>query len=336
MSIPCLDNLIGIRGECESTSPLSGLYIDDLQYIDIINANDTVGVGGKSGNDLLQKSINRAQGYLFNDIHQKLQPKFQYSSVLNNDTIGFIDENYTTVSGSSNTLKGIEIEIDEYPHLEVFISNISLFITTATTVNILIYDLIDGSLIATNPITTVANTVTTKDIYVKIPNRRQKQRLFIGYNSTGITSYKTNIHQNSKGCNTCGGAYYRNVWSLFKAKKIATSDAKVVPNLQNANDTGGLSFNYSLNCSISNFLCGIRDSLAYPLLYRAGMEFLYEILATKRYNSTTIKTDTIKEFQAYFEEQYMQSLDNVLYNLRLPNDICFQCQSKINIGTSIP
>lgn len=335
MSLSCLDNLIGVRGDCESTSPLLDLYLNDLPYVTLENANAVIEGDENSGYQLLNKVIERSRGLLVNDIYRNLSPKFNYNSVISNSTVGYYQDTYRQIAGDGK-IKGIAVEINEHPHLEFFLSTIRLFVNQTTTLNVLIYDLMTGELLYTIPVNTQASRIVSEDVFIQIPNLRQRQRIFIGYDSTGITSYETYIHENYVGCNSCGGTYYRNAFAYFRNGALVSGDPAVYNNLKNANDTGGLSIDYSINCSLTKVLCGIRNNLGYPLLYRSAMEFFLELMMTKRYNDTTVRLETITEAQAYYEAEYQKSLDNLIQNINLPNDKCFKCNSSINIVTTVP
>lgn len=333
--IACFDNLVGIRTECgEQVASDSGLYIQDLPYINIKTANAVI-QNQDDWEEVLQDKIDIAGNYLINDVKSKLAPVFLQKSVIQNQIAGYYQDNKTTSSGIAGTLKGIQLRVWEYPYLDLFISSISIFTDRTGVIPILVYDLIQGKLLDTINITGVAGEIVQVDVNKTYRTNGQAMNLFFGYDSTGINNYTTYLYtQGIAGCRTCprpnswGNKY---VWMY--AKSLPTSAIKVQNSLQSINDTGGLSLVFSLQCSVDKFICQMKNSFAFALMHRAGMEILREVkMSTRMNNIVMLKKDEVDELMGYFETTYNQSMDNILKNLRLPKDICFNCNSVVRTG----
>lgn len=77
----------------------------------------------------------------------------------------------------------------------------------------------------------------------------------------------------------------------------------------------------------------MKNVLAYPMLYLAGIEIIKEALASTRFNSLlTLSRDKMTAIQEDYELEYGKAMDGVFKNLSIPNDTCFKCNSKINTG----
>lgn len=337
--MPCLDSLIGIRGYCEDTTGDSGLFIQDLPMITFKNADAAVSTE-QSGFKFLQDKIKMSGNYLMQDAVNLMAPYFRQSSVLENNVVGFYPENMKLVSGNNSFYQGIEVRIIEYPYIEFFLSQISLFIDKTGSVDIKIFDLKQNKLLDTIPISATAGEIVTIDVNKVYKTNKQVLDIFIGYDSTGINSYQTNLYgiNSVSGCRGCGaGRSYGNQFIMFYPRKISTAKSILNMNMESINSTSGLSVTYSLNCNIEPFLCSIKNRMAMPALHRAGMEILRELQVSDRLSTVVVfQKKEIADTMLYFENEYKKGMNNVFANLQLPSDVCFKCNKIFGNGVAIP
>lgn len=333
--IGCFNNLVGVRTNCGTqTASDSGLYLQNLSFINLKTA-DAVLTSQDSGIDLLNDKIGMATEYLLNDARSIMFPYFKNKSIIENMNAGYYIDNRTIENGISGSYKGIQLKVSEYPYLSVFLSSLSLFVDYTGSVPIVVIDLIQGKVLDTINVSAVAGEIVNVDIFKKYETNGQILNLFIGYNSSAINSYTSYIYSQGfrgyVGCRDCvAPRSYGNQFVMMYSKSLPISSTKLENDLDSANDTGGLSINYSLQCSLTKWLCRNRDAFAMPLLHRAGMEVLTEVKMSNRLNTLVVlKKDEVDTLYAYFEQEYKKGMDNVFKNLRLPDDICFECDKKI-------
>lgn len=332
----CLDNLIGIRKTCSATDPSSGLYINDLPFISLKVADAAVNEETISGVKLLEGIIAFSQNKMLAQIRNHLASKMLINIVIENDTVGYYKSNLTLINSEAEKYKGIKLRIDSYPSLDIFIGKIYLKLSQSITTNIYVIDLMDGIILDTLPITTVANVPTAIIVNKSYPTNRQRTSLFICIDSSISNTYETNLGS-LKGCSSCSGGGYSNKYISFSGAQLDSALQKIDSNIQSNDGSNGISIEYSLSCSPESFICSMGNQLAWPLLHDVGAEVMRRLKFTTRLNSiVTIHGKDNEELRKEFEIEFMSTMSALLDNIKLPNDICFSCNSKIKKVTQIP
>lgn len=327
----CFDNLISFKGSCSDTTPTSGLYLDMLGFT-LDQADDIVQGQEISGENLIADKITFAKEIIVNQITTHLADKFRSNSIIEGQRVGYYYDNQILVAGEANQLKGMRLELcNDDNFVDLFISEISLQVNTTGNVSVFVYDLIQNKLLDTLTVATVAGEVSSSYVNKTYKSKRKKLHLFIGYDSTAISSYQASVSRN--GCATCGsgnGLTYLNQYLTAAAGKIGTASSKIYSNFSSLSDTGGVSLNYSIECNHEEWLCTIANRIALPLLYKTAAELYDYGLISQRSNDTTlIDSEKWKLRREEMEFKYREELDNVLKKIKLPSDnICFQCNDK--------
>jgi hypothetical protein len=318
----CLDNVIGIDRKCTPVTPSSGLYIQDLPGISLKIANAAIDEETVSGISLIEEKISFAQNAILAQLRNSLANKVRVKSIIENDTIGYYQNNLQPIPLEAGKYKGIKASINNYPHLDFFIGKIYLQLNAVVTTNTL-------------PITTTANIPTAVIVNKSYSAKRQKQALLICIDSEVAGSYKTNV--TASKCSSCSDSGYSNKYISFSGSQISKVSQKIESNLESNNGTNGLSIEYSLNCSLENFLCTMGNQLAWALLHKVGSELMRELKYSRRLNSIVVldREDNEKMLED-FEAEYMASMSAIINNIKVPNDICFECNSRIRQTTVIP
>ncbi len=329
----CLDNLIGIDNICTPVTPSSGLYIQNLG-ITLKTANAANNGETESGVKLLQDIISFSQNKLLNQVRTHLKDKLLINSVISNDIIGFYKSNMTSVPLEAGKLKGIKIRIDEYPSLDLFIGKIYLKLSTVQTINILVIDFMTGEILDTLPITTVANVPTAIIVNKAYPTNGQRTCIGVAIDSEVSATFETTISK--AGCSSCNDDYSNRFLSVSGFQMDDTLQ-KIESNTLSNTGTNGLSVEYSLNCSLENFICSMAGGLAWPMLHDVGAELMRRLKYSDRLNSVVIiNAKNNDDFRKELEAEYMASMGSLLNNIKMPNDICFQCNSRMKKGVQIP
>jgi hypothetical protein len=329
----CLDNIIGIDKLCTPESPASGLWVQDLPGITLQTAGAATDEETASGIALIREKINIAKKAIFQDAIEFLLPKVRTNSLIESDTVGIYKEDLEKASAEALYLTGKKLKIQNYPYLEFYIESLSIKLDAVVTSNIFIYDLLTNTILDTIAFTSVAGVPV--EVYVKksYPVKGQTLSLAILYDSNLAGSYKTNLHLS--GCNNCQQGY-SNRYSSFDNIKILTANSKIEANVVSDN-TNGLSVNYSINCSIESLICKMAKVFAWALLHKTGAELMRELQFSRRLNSIVIldKKDHI-ELRTEFENEYAKSMNRILDNIRIPHDVCFDCNQRVKTIVRIP
>jgi hypothetical protein len=330
----CFDNIIGIHNLCTPVTPTSGFYIQDLRGINLSVANAAIDNETMSGVKLIQEKITFSQNAILAHLRTHLADKLKINSIIQNDTVGFYKDNLVSVASEASKLKGIRVCLNQYPYLEFSPVKIYLKLSQVVTTDVLIYDLMTGELLDTLPITTVANTPTAIIINKSYFSQKQRLHLFICIDSSVSNTYETSVNKTS--CSSCNGSY-SNKYISFSGGEIGSADQKIFSNITSSSGTNGLSIEYSLNCSLEPFLCNMGNQIAWPLLHKVGSELMKELTASRRLNSIiNIDKGTNELLQKEYEDEYMASMSALLNNMKVPNDICFNCNSKVRKAVAIP
>lgn len=329
--LECFDDIIGLRGSCESPTSVSGLWLDDAG-IDLAELDSIINKSQIDSIDFFEKKRDFAINQIIALIHTHFSDKYKTNSVIRSGRIGFGKENQEAVAASA-TLKGIEIELcNQTSFVDVFISSISLQVNTNGAVNVLVYDLFQNKLLDTISITAVSGQTVTVYPNKTYKSLRKELDIIFVYDATNFSSVKTTITQG--GCRSCGsGGSMVNLNQYLSTRSISilAADAKIESNLTASGDTGGISLEYSIQCNYDEWLCTINKALAMPILFKTAYEIMdFTINNSMRLNTaTTINIDTAKTRRDEYDKRYQTSIEALLQNIKLPQDEkCFECRQK--------
>lgn len=335
MALTCLDNVISVKGNCSDVTPSSGIYINNfLAGISIAEVDASLNKDYASAYDMIDKQIDNAKILIANDIRARLAPRFKGMSVIENGVSGFFKDDQKVVSSQATYLVGKQIEVDEYPYLEFFLSKVGLQVATTGNKSVFVYDLIQDKLLDTITVSCTSGKVSYADVYKSYPTNGQRLNLFICW-LADVNYYRTEL-SNTSACNSCKNYSYSNKYTTISTRKILASSNKLDQNLESL-DYDGLSITYSLNCTFDPFLCSIKNLLAVPLAYKTGELLLQNMAFSKRNNSlVNVYHQDHKELQAFYADKYQFEMEQITKNIRIPDDICFECKRKGFFTTNLP
>lgn len=331
----CFTNIIGIHRTCNPIAPSSGLYLQDLPGITLSVANSAVDNETMSGVKLIEEVIEFSVNAILAQIRNQLADKLKVNSIIQNDTIGFDQDNLIVVPAEIDKYKGIKIRISQYPFLEFYINKLGLKLSQDIETQIKVFDLMSDTELDSFDITTAGKQRIYTQVNKGYQTNKQKLHLFIGVDSSVSNTYQTNI--TPSGCYSCNDGGYSNRYLQITGGQISQSAQKIDSNITSNSGTSGLSIDYSLNCSLEPFLCTMANQIAWPLLHKVGSELMKQVKYSRRQNSVVnVDNGNNEELQVMFENEYMASMSGILSNIKIPNDICFECNSKIRKTVAIP
>jgi hypothetical protein len=332
----CFENLIGLRELCDTTPSTSGRYLNDIN----ISKSEIEGLITKdyaSIQDFIDSKLSQAVFSTQSYIISTIQPFFKANSILSGSRIGHYDVNKQVVAQSGNT--GMTIKVNNSrSYLNFNIASISLFCNYSGTVNILLYDIVQGKLLGTYPITSVAGQIVTINPSIKIESNKKCLELWLGYDSTtnNISSYKTDSHAN---CSTCIGTTFNNRYIQAHGGSIVTPFLS--DNVTQLSHTSGLSVEYNVSCNQQSWLCMYEQSLVEPIIYKLGAEIMSHGLfasQTQRSNSyVSLSREILKEKYDFYHYNFERSIKTFLRSMSVPEDNdCFNCNSRIHSALTLP
>ena len=329
--LECFEDIIGLRGSCDSPTSISGLWIDDIG-IDLAELDSIVNKSQIDSVDFFEKKRDFAIKQIIALIHTHFSDKYKTNTILRSGRIGYGKENQETVAAAA-TLKGIEIELcNEDSFVDVFVSSISLQVNFAGSVNVFVYDLFQNKLLDTIAITAVSGQIVTVYPHKLYKSVRKELDIIFVYDATAFSSVKTTVTQG--GCKSCGdGGSMINLNQYLSTRSISilSADAKIEDNLTASGDTGGLSLIYSIQCNYDEWLCTMSNSIALPILFKTGyeiMDFAYNN-SLRLNTTTTINWEGLLKRRDEYDKRYQNSMEALLQNIKLPQDEkCFECRQK--------
>ena len=333
----CFTGTIGIKKAVGAiTEPSSGIYIHNLPHIKFEDVDAAIGDDYSSAYDAISEIIDLAWLMTVENVRTVLSSKFRMNGVIEQTKVGFVNDNKILQSANSNYV-GVNIRVNEYPYIEFFLSRVGLHVNTSGTVPLKVFDLIGGDELYSIDVTAVAGKPVYLDVSKKIKTNARKLNIFIGYDASSISSYKTNLNK-SGFCSDCSGSpYLSNNYSQIRSCKIGVEEQKINENLVSINGTNGVLLDYSLACDIERFCCSIKNQLTFSVLYQSGMLILENIVASKRYsNIVRLYKTTFEEAITDYQQKHSQAMTNVLSSLKLPKDVCFECIKQVRTPVMIP
>lgn len=345
MSLPvtisnCFEHIIGLRGLCDGEDLSdSGLYMNEVG-ISVNELNDFLTEDYQSAESFFRYQKNFAIQIITKEIHTSLQSKYKAATLLQNQRIGFFQDNLNLVAGQAGYYKGFHVELlncDSF--LDLFLNFLSIQLHATQQVDIIIIDLIEGKIIDTLSIDTVSDEIITKWYNKIYKSSRKKLNLFVGYLSTGISSNTTIAYPSN--CSSCQGGMNQNSFLRYSAAKLNSASALILENLEGASDTGGLSINYNIACNHTDWLCSVSNIIAMPVLFKTAsliMGWGIRNSGNEQINTrNTVNIDKLKEREEHYEFAYREQMENMMKNINVPSDQrCFVCREKSRTVVMLP
>ncbi len=335
----CLDNIVGVRG-CGNDTP-SLVYLNELTGINLPDFDKAVNVEMKSASSALSDIIRFATRQVVQRLDTYFQGRYRLRSFIENDVVGYYYNDKALMQAQTGILTGYEVRIDRTPYLSFFLSGLRLFCNYTGVVPVKVYDLLQGKLLDTINVNAVAGEIVSLDgLDKEYATHKQRLHLFIGYESA-FEAYNTSWsapYSGGDNCNTCTGNY-KNGYVYFRAVQVATSGPFTQSYVSGNTTSGGagLSLNYSLQCSYTEYLCQVRNLLALPILYKAGELVMKEMKHSKRLTGVvTVYTKSHDELMMEYAAEHELQMRLLLQNAVLPESLCFDCTPKVRSKTVLP
>lgn len=307
----CLENLIGVK--CLSANPKSGLWINDLEGINIRMAADIADSGYMSGLQLLEKKIEFATELVMQELSGFLLPYFRVNSVLDEMLVGDFNVNYMP---SASLDRGIKATVKNTRMMRIFVGNVTIRMQQANTSHQ--FQIVDGFSSFSFPFTTDGNGEATVFANYMSSNRD----IYIVMDNTNINPADTDVKSGCSCSSKSSQFMLVNGWSGSGV----------------GNNSYGIKAQLTAECKVEELMCIISQHLRFPILYKSGLEIVKEAKATDRLNSVTLlDNDKINFLYEEFSMQYdkhMKIIVNQLPELfKRIDDICVICnQSRYVYG----
>ena len=325
LSMECLIDYIGLRG-CGSSEPESGLFINELYGVQFESIQKIANSEQKTFQGVWDDVQIRSIHKLSTAVTNYFRSKYQIKKIADTFNLGKILE--TTTTSQANELRGFYIETENNSNFtNIYVQSLTLYLAAPANTTIKIYDTQTGTELYTKSVTGVAGW---NDI--KVNKTFRAENVFIGYNSTTITSTNMKIDEIVRGTFEC----FCNDWFGCQAKVRGGTLVSPFKDVEEEDNTFGLSGVFGVRCSYDNLVCDNKDIFKVALWYLLGHELMNERIYTPRLNKfTTIDLDKAKSLRDEFKNEYEKELSNAIEGIHLnTNDCCLICDAQITYKES--
>lgn len=329
----CFDNLVSLREYCTAVVPTSGIYLNDLglsrSLVEDIITGDYATV-----KSLVDATISSAMRDVVALVNGKFSSRIKTHSAIESGVVGVPDGSNEVVAGGG--YRGIQAHLyNSGNYLNFQLASLSLHLDFSGSVDVLIYDLNTNTLLDTIPVTAIAGQVVNVYPQKVYSSHLKNLNLWIGYESTGIDSYKTVTRST-----VCCGNFGRKTEYLSASGQSVSGDF-ISSNLTSLTTTSGISINYSIWCDSEGWLCSYARLIATPVAHKGASEIYRRgmmVSPLTRTNNTTITNPEL--MKANFEwhiGNYEAGMKMLLNTVHLPNNTaCFQCESRVSHKIILP
>jgi hypothetical protein len=330
MTLNCLQGLVGIKGRDNAAQ----VFVNTLPGISVLDFDKAINNESRNAFTRVDELIGLAIQQVQQDVQNALLGKYELKTFIENDVIGYFQENQVVMPAVTGNKVGIQVRCNLSPYLKLFIRQLKLFANHTGTVDLEIWDLTQSKLLSTVQVNAVAGEQSTIVTDLEFLTNKQRLDLFIGYQST-FDSLKTNLTQYTDDSGTA--STWLNSWLFVRGCAIPNGLPMLWENFNGNSGTAGLSLDYSLQCSFDEKLCNIKKMLALPIQYKAGALMMKEMRYSKRLNGVvTCYNSDHKELQADYEAEYQLRMNQLMQNLSMPADLCFSCATLTESRSILP
>jgi len=329
----CFDQLIGLRNtEHDYTNAI--YWLDDVG-ITLDNIEDIHDQNYSTGEEMFNERKRFAAQLVAQEVNTYFTKYQTKTPLATNQKAGFEQPTRRIVPATAGKKRGIYIDFcQSAAFVDVYVSAVSLILNHDEAVDVEIYDVQQNKLLHTVEVTPVPNERVT--VRIDKTFAAGKENLQLAFLVTG--DYDTvSTFVDSKGCANCGIMKCTSRYFVANAVTINDGDAVSRLNLKNTNETGGLSVEYSVQCSTAAWLCGQANVIALPMLYKLAAEISHQAyhFSTRMNDATTIDADTWNARIQHYETKYSEAMSRAMNAIRIPKDDCWKCTDKIRTVTML-
>jgi len=328
----CFKDLIQVRDLCNAPAPKSSIFIDDVG-VSLNDIESFITAQYSTAEEYFNARVDHAVREMSQTIYNYFQGQYNAGSLVDSHRLGIYNGSQVLKPGAN--YRGIQMVFNQSDtFFKVSIGEISLQIDQTTTITLEVWDLRQNVLLDTINVSTTAGQIATVYLHKTYYSSKQPMNIFIGYDSTGIDAYYTQI----KSGLCCGKISCAN--SYLSAYGVEVDGDFYESNTTGLNHTAGLSVVYDIACDHMGWICSHADNLALPLAYKTAeilvADAAYNTSGERATNHHTINIDQLKERHSFYVNKYKEIMSNWLGNMQLPNNRCFQCNTPIRHKITLP
>lgn len=322
--LSCLENLIGIKTECDNIPSTSGYFIHNIEGVSLNFGDKISDPEYISGFNFLKTQRTFAANLVYDELGKSMVNWLRPQTVL--ESAAYCQYTSGVFNGPGASTKGILIKYNtnylntrrRSRYSAIVIPSVQIYSNTDTTINLKIKD---GTLpeVEYDAIQLSAGQITN----VVLNYVATFESVYIYFDQTAIVTGTTDC---SSGCYSCGTSG-KKPYSQFLT--VTGYDGSS----ETANQLNGIIPTVNVECNIGKVICAHSSNFGLAMLYKMGFVLYNQLAYTKRLNRYTIYTkqgDAIDRAQ-YFDHLYLQQMDTTtksMFNqLKKVKDECLQCNT---------
>lgn len=284
----CYENFINLKAACDTTAPTSGLYIEDLPGLNVVNLAAVAGPHAQSAIDMVKDANRKAFNRLSSDLQSHLLTAWGNKAIEAVANLKYADDFNDADPGTV----GMRIKWTRTAMSRLRINR--LYFKSESAVTNLVITITDGITSTTKTISGGAGD----EIDIDMDYASTKGSIAVTFDNSLAMPYKGNLTGHSNlACSSCTQG----------AKRIAFYGIDATGN--NTSTTYGLLADVSLECDFDRAVCMAMHTLRIEMMYLIGHILLEEFIATQRINWIAISSkEWAQEKSAEWENRYVYKL----------------------------
>ena len=323
----CLDNYIGLRG-CGSTTPPSGLYVNDLPGMSLENLVTLTNTDEPTYSDIWTMVQTRAQQRFSLDVREAMGKHYKLNSLMQginvgNDVGSLAASRPTAFAGFTIELIDQNYEFVPSPFASIHVQQIVLWSNeNIGSLDFTFYDL-DKNI----------EIYTTQSSLIPGKNIIEINRTF--HNLYQSNTWRLGIFYDIGSMSDSYDMilpYNRSMMSCCDVRLQGFGSDTTVSAGSFGNNTYGLSGIFSIVCNWDAMICQNKTLFSRAYWYLLGIEVLTEQLYSSKLNQfTTVNLQRLNELRAEYQVEYSKSLEQVASGLKLSCDCCIECNESVQL-----
>ena len=326
----CLDNYIGLRG-CGSTTPPSGLYVNDLPGMSLENLVTLTNTDEPTYSDIWTMVQTRAQQRFSLDVRQEMGKHYKLNTLMQGINVG--NDVGSLATSLTAPYAGFTIELIDQnyefvpsPFASIHVQQIKFYCDD--NVNGVLFEIWDldiptpgqGKVKWTKTVDIVEGeniievNQTFHNLYIS-----PSWRLAVVVDAQALTGlmFDMNLPYNRSMMSCCD----------VRVQGFTYDGANNF-----GNNTYGVSGIFSIVCNWDAMICQNKTLFSRAYWYLLGIEVLTEQLYSSKLNQfTTVNLQRLNDLRAEYQVEYNKSLEQAASGLKLSCDCCIECNESVQL-----
>lgn len=301
----CFNNFIGIKSCNTALTPRTGLFIEDLEGINLTLASGVA--EEETGVELFQAKLAYSYIRLKSDVLRHIQDYSRVNTVLENRRVGKYKDTYLANAALD---RGIKVTRENSRLSKIQIKDVTIKVNDTTVDKE--FKIIDGDVETVYTFSgSAGDEVTVITDYIA-----KRDEVLVVMDNSDVQVNDSSLYDSDCSCVKKNYRYF----DVFGWNGTGTNST-----------TYGMRVNVNMVCSDDDIICLFNHRLGLAALYGAGIEILKEVVESDRFNYITMfgieaAQAKIEEWKEYYNSEIESQIDGIKSLLNRTDDICVECR----------